>query len=553
MMISRKILTAILVIVAIALPDSAISAENSWVSINKEVATGVNQAVYLFGQGEIKTAKAKLSDAYFEIFEAQGMEMVIRGHISAARAYELERFFAKIRKAMTAKNSDEVEKLSTDLLGKLQEDAESLDKKGIGVDGFGYGPVTPVNDISDAKDKELTQEAKIVKVENQFFNIAKRIDEILKEAAASFKNGAVTIAQDLVSDAYFDEFEGKGLETRIFHSSKNLKAEIESDFAYLLGIMEQGHPVSEVLAATKSLSNKITAIALDLDGEEGGFLAMLLASFFIIFREGFEAILIISALIAYLKKTGGAENTSSIAWGATTAIAASIITAYLFVKLVGGNSASQEILEGITLLIAASVLFYLSYWLTSKSEAAKWMSYLKSQVESSPGSSTALGLGFVSFIVVYREGAEMILFYAALLSSGQGTSMMAPTVVGFLIGLIALLALYYLFAFGVAKIPTSLFFNVTGAVTYYMSFVFAGKGIVELQIGGMIGVTPVSWAPSIGFLGVSPTAESMLAQGLIVFAALFALFYLFILPRLKANNLSLNNFHYSDNHPGQAL
>ena len=73
------------------------------------------------------------------------------------------------------------------------------------------------------------------------------------------------------------------------------------------------------------------------------------------------------------------------------------------------------------------------------------------------------------------------------------------------------------------------FFAVTSAFLYYMAFVFAGKGMAELQEGGLIGTTIVPWAPRLPALGIYPTVESLSAQGVLVLLAIAALIWNFVL------------------------
>jgi len=73
------------------------------------------------------------------------------------------------------------------------------------------------------------------------------------------------------------------------------------------------------------------------------------------------------------------------------------------------------------------------------------------------------------------------------------------------------------------RIPLKPFFAVTGVLLYYMAFVFAGKGIAELQEGGYVGTTVMEWAPRVPFLGIYPTVQSLAFQGLLAALAIFAL------------------------------
>jgi high-affinity iron transporter len=196
------------------------------------------------------------------------------------------------------------------------------------------------------------------------------------------------------------------------------------------------------------------------------------------------------------------------------------------------------------MLIAAAVLFYVSYWLTSKAEAAKWMAYIQNQVIKSIGKGSVLTLGFASFIVVYREGAETILFYSALFSRASGSGGISIWG-GFAVGCLFLVGVYYLFKYGTAKIPIRPFFNVTSLILYYMAFVFVGEGIVELQIGGLLRATPIDWIPRIGILGIHPTLESVTLQMVMLIAAFIALIYLFVVHPYRAQGRVLQDVSHT--------
>jgi len=506
-------------------------AVKTWKEIQRVVVAQIHEASKTFKKGDIVTAKEILSDAYFEKFEALGMEMAVKKYISAAKAYQLERMFSKIRKRMTANDRNGVDKAVSDLAEALKKDATTLDLKDIQVEGAGY--VVPVKTIlsppqaQDVKPKE-TQTTKAFSSES----VAGEIEQYLKKALTLYRNGNSRQAKGLVSDAYFDLFEGKGLEAMIAIQSSSLKAELESKFGYIQGLMAKAASDEQVERAVRELSVQIIKVVGEL-GTSTGWFPLFIASFFIIIREGFEAILILSALITYLRRTENDEKVRIVGTGAFVAILLSVVTAFVFMKVYTQSGASREILEGITMLIAAAVLFYVSYWLTSKAEAAKWMSYIRKQVAESIGKGSMLTLGFAAFIVVYREGAETILFYSALLAnSGDGSG--APIWSGFLVGVAALVAVYYAFKYGAAKIPIRPFFNVTSVFLFYMAFVFAGEGVIELQIGNLIKSTPLDWAPRIGFLGIHPTLESLSIQMMLLMAALVAIGYLYILQPFKA-------------------
>jgi high-affinity iron transporter len=259
---------------------------------------------------------------------------------------------------------------------------------------------------------------------------------------------------------------------------------------------------------------------VELTKPTGGGWAAFLQSFLIILREGFEAILVVGAVVAFLIKTGHRDRLRSIWWGVTLGVLASGATAIVLATVLRALPASREILEGATLLLAVVVLFSVSYWLISKVEAAHWQQFIKDKVTTALAEGGGTALAFVAFLAVYREGAETALFYQALFSEGGNT---LPLVLGIVAGMVALVIIFTLFyRFGL-RIPLRPFFTVTSAFLYYMAFVFAGKGVRELQEGGAVTITPLPGFPHIEAMGIYPSVETLLAQLLLLALLAFAL------------------------------
>jgi len=243
-------------------------------------------------------------------------------------------------------------------------------------------------------------------------------------------------------------------------------------------------------------------------------------SFLLLLREGFEAILILAALLAFLTKAGADDRRRDVTSGAVWAVAASIATWVLVEWLFEVSAAQREALEGATMLLAMAVLFWVSYWLLSKIDVARWTAFVKGRMEGALAGGSGFALASVAFLAVYREGLETILFYQALFASADGR--IVPIAAGMVLGGVALALLYVaIHRFGL-RIPMRPFFAVTSAVLYSMAFVFAGKGIAELQEAGLIGISPVEWAPRVPALGIYPTAQSLALQGVLLAAAVVA-------------------------------
>ncbi len=258
-------------------------------------------------------------------------------------------------------------------------------------------------------------------------------------------------------------------------------------------------------------------------------------SLVIILREGFEAILVVGALVAFLVRSGAAERKREIGWGVLWAVAASALTALGYATIFRTASASQEALEGLTMLVAAVVLFWVSYWLVSKIELKKWQAFVAARMGKALSGGGTFALAAVAFLAVYREGFETVLFYAALFASAGGEpGATAAIATGLALGFAGLGVVYYVMQRYGTRLPLKPFFAVTSGLLYLMAFSFAGQGIAELQGAGYVPVTPIRWIPTVPLLGIFPTLQSFLLQGLLAAALALALIWLFwIEPRSR--------------------
>ncbi|MGI8819173.1 MAG: FTR1 family protein [Gemmatimonadales bacterium] len=337
-------------------------------------------------------------------------------------------------------------------------------------------------------------------------------------------------------DAYmtFERVE-RGLRAK----NPQLAAELEGRFAELRGQVAGR-------ATAPALNSIRHQLALDLEraerslGDQLSPANLFFQSFVIMLREGLEAILIVGALMTFLVKMGASHRKRDINLGVGAAVGASVITAFAVETVFHLTPARQEVLEGATMVVATVVLFYVSYWLLSKMEVVKWNHFVKSKVNDALTSGSSVALASAAFLTVYREGFETVLFYKALfLTGGPGSSSM-PIVGGILMGGAILVGVYVAISrFGV-RLPLKPFFAVTSAFLYYMAFVFAGKGVAELQGGGVLPTTILDWAPRIPALGIYPTVESLVAQGILALLLLAALVWTFLIePRRSASRSTM--------------
>jgi len=357
-----------------------------------------------------------------------------------------------------------------------------------------------------------------------FQHIVRQISLQAETAIATYKPEAGLDTADIFSDLYFDQFEGSGMELEIGMQDPGLKSELESLFSTVIGLASKQRPAVELQHAWSNLQQRLQETAdAQPQSADSSFWSMLLQSFLILLREGFEAILVITALSTYLRRQNAVHQLPVIYCGVGLALLASLLTAWLLHNVLQVSGAAQEALEGITMLIAAAVLFYVSYWLISKSESARWQTWIQGQIDTALSKGSLFALGFAAFLAVYREGAETVLFYQAL--AGQAEDQSLALLLGFCAAAAALIVVYWLMRTASLKLPIGLFFTVTAALLYYLAVTFAGNGMLELQEAGWASITPVSGLPRITWLGLYPTLETMLAQLVVLSPLPFALYW----------------------------
>lgn len=356
---------------------------------------------------------------------------------------------------------------------------------------------------------------------------AQTVMALLDSALEFAKAGKRSDAGDRAFDAYI-AFEP--LETRARAKQPGLVASMERQFAEFKAAVRQNN-MDAARGARDAIALDLPRI-VELTRPTAGGWGAFFQSFLIILREGFEAILVVGGVVAFLIKTGYRERLKSIWVGVAYGVLASLATAILLATLFSRLSASREIVEGVTMLLAVVVLFSVSYWLISRVEAAKWQKFIREKVGDALQHGGGKALVLVSFLAVYREGAETALFYQALFN--EGTNIVLPLSLGIIAGLIVLALIFTLFYRYGVKIPMRPFFTVTSLLLYYMAFVFMGKGIRELQEGNVVPITVIRGLPSVPSMGIFPSVETLAAQLLLVILLVFAVAKTFW-PRTQAS------------------
>lgn len=337
----------------------------------------------------------------------------------------------------------------------------------------------------------------------------------IDRALALLDAGNVVAASTEVNAFRADWTEVEGL---VKVKSPGAYAVTENNMALAYSLLTQRTP--DVDGARRVLSSMKSDLAPFAQGEAryGVFDAMI-----ILLREGVEALLVIGALFAFLKKTGNGSKSRWIWAGSGAGVLASIIVAFVvtiaFSQVKAGSS--RELLEGVTGLFAAGMLIYMSFWLHSKSSLGAWHKYISGKTSAALARNSLMSLALIAFLAVFREGAETVLFYVGIapatavgdLALGVGLGTAGLVVVGTAILLLG------------ARIPIRPFFQVTSVLVYYLAFKFVGTGIHALQVAGKLRATPSDLLPSNQFFGVYPTWETTVVQVLLLGGAVAWLVY----------------------------
>jgi high-affinity iron transporter len=237
----------------------------------------------------------------------------------------------------------------------------------------------------------------------------------------------------------------------------------------------------------------------------------------ILLREGLEALLVVVALIAFLKKSGHEDKKKWIWSGVSSGIAISIVIGVIVQVLFSSGAFGNNnfMIAGFTGIFAAVMLLYMTYWLHSNASITQWNHYIKSRSTKALAKGSLWSLAILAFLAVLREGTETVLFLIGMASSISIVDLLA----GVGIAIAILLVVSYLVLRVGVKIPFRPFFLVSSILVFYLCFKFTGMGVRGLQLAGLIPATGLNGIPTIDALAFYPTWEGIIPQGMLIVAA----------------------------------
>ena len=540
-----------LMMLTLTLPAGVLAEEASstrWADAADGIDQFLDAAFEAYLDGDAKTAYDSVSNAYFRVYETTGFERQTMSYVSGNRKNAVEMQFSACKAAVKKENTDQetivsVRSALQKLKAMIREDGNKLAALQGGVQSetkyYKRGEL-----VSADPYPEYSADPNAAQKYASWYEAATLVKELLDTAYLGYLDKDFEAALDNLNTAYYSVYEESGLNHRIYTDlSLRDRQKMDGYFSDLRGLIANAqtkYQKNKYRTTTDGAKNQVLKLAKSLDTREAEAKAALaaqageaaadvqeeasqgdprlltfLGAFGIIVREGLEAILVIAAIIAYLTKSGNGKSLKNVYIGAAAGVVASFVAAAVLAwakQAFVGAGMAQEIIEGITALIAVCVLFYVSNWMISKAEAASWSRYIDGKVQSSVEQGSAFALSFTAFLSVFREGAEVVLFYQPMLSEGNPGMVWA----GFGVGCVLLVFIYLAITKLSIKLPIKVFFTATSILMAIMCVSFLGSGIKELAEGNVFDLSlRVPGVPEndvIQIFGVYPWLETLVPQ-----------------------------------------
>ena len=545
-----------------AVPQPAIAADDgqtnfdSWTAAAKNIEDQLAAAEKDYNDGNYGQAGTDFQTAHWIGYDASNFSKVVNDTISADKQKELLRQFTDLEGLAYQQDQGDVIAAKIDALtAEINATAQTLGANADLANPKEYAKQRAAQTAEERKKLDAAKKnSSKGKGDRTWSEVASEMTVILDQAYEAAAAGKGDEGATLVNNAYYQYYEKLGFEKNVMNAiSGDRVSQVEYQFKMTRKTMRDGGSDKEIKQLVDDLKSWLVKDAAILDGgasgNVNGFTKLVTSSagqaFLILIREGLEALLVVAAVIAYLVKSGNKRFARWIYLGVVAGLAGSGLVAVLFTFLFGGSGPIQEISEGVCALIATLMLLWTSNWMLNKSSVEAWNNYIRNKTEAAVAgaqskveSGQGLGLGMIaslamlSFLAVFREGAETVIFYESIYSMSQDAHGMW---VGGLAAAAVLIVIFLILRFTSVKIPIGPFFLVTSIVMAALVVIFAGGGIHALIEGDLIEGTYLSTVPTNDWIGLYPYVETITAQ---VIAAI-AVVVLFVVGFIKKHRMKL--------------
>ncbi|MFY0673492.1 MAG: FTR1 family protein [Bacteroidia bacterium] len=448
-------------------------------------ATGLDPSPTVFSDMEGMSEKSPLQAYHTIRFGVEGTSMVAFNQLSDNEVWDLSFYISTLRFEQAQNNLTKAPNL--ELL------ATTNDINLISKHNFSQETVSQ-NRLYQPKEKS---ESPLVYAKN-----------MLLKAQQFADNGNADEAIKASLNAYLEGVEP--VELSLSASNPKLVQDIELELGELRKLYSTNN--NEVVAQkTEKVIELITEAENTLAQKESSWWLTFSLAASVILREGLEAFLVIIIIISVLRKAGAPKGIKYVHGGWIAAVAIGVVGWFFTGQLLKISGMQRELLEGIIALVAVAILFYIGFWMHGKSQAQKWNQYIKEKINKLLNKQSMIGLAALSFLVVFREAFESVLFLSAIsLEEGgeyQSAIGLGVLVAFALVGVLAVLMLKFS-----KRIPITQLFKFSALIIAVLSIVLVGKGIHAFQEAGYVGISAFPLNIRITLLGLYPTIQSIAAQ-----------------------------------------
>lgn len=451
-------------------------------------ATGLDPQPTQFSNYAVMAEKSPLQAFHTIRFGVEGTSMVAFNDLNDRQVWDLAFYIQTLKEAKGQAEAVESAISLSDLSSK--SDLELL------------------AELNPEKGRETVNWWRNFQVEQNYqsLNLA---EEKLNEALILARKGDFEEGRKACLQAYLEGIEP--IEVSLKAENPALVQDIELSIGSLRSKFENEASVSEIETGVEEALALITEAREVMEEKESSYWLSFSLAASVVLREGLEAFLIIIIMLSILRK---AKANKAIKWlhgGWITALLSGVVGWFFADKLLNFGGASRELMEGIIALFAVCILLYIGFWMHSKSNARKWNEYVKQRIDKMLSRESMFGLAVFSFIVVFREVFESILFLSAIRLE-EGADYRSAVGFGVLaaLGLVAIIGLLML-RFS-KRIPIPQLFKFSSIVISILAIILVGKGIHAIQESGYFSITEFPINLRLGLLGLYPTIETVLAQ-----------------------------------------
>ena len=352
--------------------------------------------------------------------------------------------------------------------------------------------------------------------------------EKLKLALQYYTEGNKTLARTEALNAYLEGIEP--VESRLRAVNAKFVMNLEGQMLKVRQVIEKGEQVTIVEKEISQAQDMIADADKLLQGQKMSYWLTFVLAGSIMLREGLEAFLVLAVVLALIKKAGANKALPWLHGGWISAVALGVIGWFLSDYIIQFGGKNRELMEGLVSLFAVVILIWAGYWLHDKSYADKWTHFIKERIGGFLDKDKMFGLAAFSFMVVFREAFEVILFLQAINLEAAPENHSA---IG--LGVIAAVALIALFAVLFLKyskrIPVNKLFLYSSWIIILLALILMGKGIHSLQESGWVSVNMLPSYMRVEWLGIYPSVQSIGAQVVLFLFVLMS--YLYSKSKLK--------------------